>query len=99
MDDETDTSRHPEAPRPSLRERLTGNRFLRGIGQGAVAVNGLLGQGTTSPPMLPPVYGAQRPTRSGERRICRRVSEGAGRLHVRAQRVLLCPGLTRRCRS
>jgi hypothetical protein len=54
MDDQTDTNRHPDAPRSSWRERLQANRLLRGVGNAAVAVNGLLGQGTTPPPMLPP---------------------------------------------
>lgn len=54
MDDQTYTNRHPEAPRSSLRERVTGNRFLRGVGNAGGAVNGLLGQGSVALPPLPP---------------------------------------------
>lgn len=54
MNDPTDPKTECETRVPSLRDRLQANRLLRGVGNAAVAVNGMLGQGTTPPPILPP---------------------------------------------
>ncbi|WP_189058097.1 hypothetical protein [Deinococcus daejeonensis] len=43
-----------ESTAPSLRERLQASRLRRGVGNAAVAMNGLLGQGGAPPLILPP---------------------------------------------
>lgn len=48
MDDHSELTREPTPP--SLRERLHANRLLRGGGNAAVAVNGLLGQPPATDP-------------------------------------------------
>lgn len=52
VEDQGDLQREPTAP--FLRERLQASRLLRGVGNAAVAVNGLLGQGGAPPLILPP---------------------------------------------
>ncbi|GGL10839.1 hypothetical protein [Deinococcus radiotolerans] len=59
MDDHSELTRKPTPC--SLRERLHANRLLRGVGNAAVAVNGLLGQGSPPPLILPPAEERRAP--------------------------------------